>query len=163
MKKAILSLASMLVLAMTLVSCGGGGPKANAEKFLNGFYHMDFASAKEVATADTKKQLESYESIMGTMTQQTAKDEAKKLKVDVKEPKVDGDAATVEYIVSNDPSPKELKMVKVDGKWLAQWSKMDMGGAAGAPPATEPNGAGTTDTTMAPPADLPTEPAPATK
>lgn len=163
MKKVILSIASMLVLAMTLVSCGGGGPKANAEKFLNGFYHMDYKSAKEVATADTKKQLESYESIMGTMVQQTAKDEAKKLKIDVKEPKVDGDAATVEYVVSNDPSPKELKMVKVDGKWLAQWSKMDMGGGAGAPGATDQNAPGALDTTMAPPADAPVEPAPATK
>ncbi|MBS1645109.1 MAG: DUF4878 domain-containing protein [Bacteroidetes bacterium] len=155
MKKVLLSVAAVMMLAMTLVSCGGGGPKANAEKFLNGFYHMDYAAAKEVATDDTKKQLESYESIMGSMVQQSAKDEAKKLKIDIKEPKVNGEAATVEYTVSNDPSPKELKMVKVNGKWLAQWSKMDMGGGAGAP--TEPNTGGAIDTTMAPPADAPAD------
>lgn len=159
MKKVILSVTAMLVLAVTLVSCGGGGPKANADKFLNGFYHMDYAAAKEVSTEDTKKQLESYESIMGSMVQQNAKDEAKKLKIDVKEPKVTGDNATVEYTVSNDPSPKTLKMVKTNGKWLAQWSKMDMGGGMGAGTeggsmnGTDNSGTMTPDTAVAPPAD----------
>lgn len=162
MKKITLSIATMLVLAVMLVSCKGGGPKANAEKFLNSFYHMDYAAAKEVSTEDTKKQLESYESIMGSMIQQNAKDEAKKLKVDVKEPKVTGDNATVEYTVSNDPSPKTLKMVKTNGKWLAQWSKMDMGGGMGTgAEGGGMNGTGTDnsggmmapDTAVAPPAD----------
>jgi hypothetical protein len=160
MKKAILSVAAMLALAVTLVSCGGGSPKAAAEKWLNGFYHMDYASAKEVSTEETKKQLESFESMMGMM-QQNAKDEAKKIKVDVKDPKVDGDNATVEYTLSNDPSPKTLKMVKQNGKWLAQWSKMDMGGmgsgsGTGADMTTDPSGTGmgaSPDTMMAPPAD----------
>lgn len=160
MKKAILSVAAMLALAVTLVSCGGGSPKAAAEKWLNGFYHMDYASAKEVSTEETKKQLESFESMMGMM-QQNAKDEAKKIKVDVKDPKVEGDNATVEYTLSNDPSPKTLKMVKQNGKWLAQWSKMDMGGmgggsGAGTDMSTDPSASGmgaSPDTMMAPPAD----------
>jgi len=159
MKKSILSIAAILMLAVSLVSCNGGGPKVNAEKFLNGFYHMDYAAAKEVSTEDTKKQLDSYESIMGTMVQKSAKDEAKKLVVTLKEPKVTGDAATVEYTVSNDPSPKELKMVKTNGKWLAQWSKMDMGGGAGSTGSGSTGGSldstpsATPDTMMAPPAD----------
>ncbi len=161
MKKAILSMAALLALAVTLVSCGGGSPKASAEKWLNGFYHMDYAQAKEVSTEETKKQLESFESMMGMM-QQNAKDEAKKIKVDVKDPKVTGDNATVEYTLSNDPSPKTLKMVKQNGKWMAQWSKMDMGGMGGGSGAGTGAGAGdmngggmnaTPDTMMAPPAD----------
>jgi hypothetical protein len=160
MKKAILSVAAVLALAVTLVSCGGGSPKASAEKWLNGFYHMDYASAKEVSTDETKKQLESFESMMGMM-QQNAKDEAKKIKVDIKDPKVEGDNATVEYTLSNDPSPKTLKMVKQNGKWLAQWSKMDMGGmgdgtGAGAGTGADMNNGGMgagPDTMMAPPAD----------
>ena len=158
MKKTFLSLAAMLVLAVTLVSCSGGSPKAAAEKWLNGFYHMDYAAAKEVSTDETKKQLEAYES-MSSMVQSNAKDAAKKLKVDVKEPKVTGDNATVEYTVSDDPSPKTLKMVKQNGKWLAQWSKMDMGGGAGNGGAGDMNNGGmnngpaTPDTLNAPPAD----------
>ena len=155
MKKVLLPIAAMLVLAVMLVSCNGGGPKANAEKFLNGFHHMDYAAAKEVSTEDTKKQLESLESIMGSMASPSAKEEAKKIKVDVKEPKVNGDNATVEYTLSNDPSPKTLRMVKQKGKWLAEWSKMDMGGGMGSG-MTDPNsGAGMSpvDTLTAPPAD----------
>ncbi len=156
MKKTILSLTTILALAVTLVSCGGGSPKGAAEKWLNGFYHMDYTSAKEVSTDETKKQLESFESMMGMM-QQNAKDEAKKIKVDVKDPKVTGDNATVEYTLSNDPSPKTLKMVKQNGKWLAQWSKMDMGGmgsgAGAGAGAGGMNGGASPDTMMAPPAD----------
>jgi len=138
MKKVLFSVAALLVMALTLTSCGGGGPKANAEKFLNGLYHMDFAGAKEVSTDETKKQVEAYEQMMGMM-QQNAKDEAKKLKVEVMEPKVEGDNATVEYKLSNDPTAKTLKMVKKDGKWLAAWSKMDMGGANMGEPSATPS------------------------
>lgn len=153
MKKLILSVASLMVLAVLLASCGGGGPKANAEKFLNGFYHMDYAAAKEVSTEETKKQLETYESL-STMANSIVKEEAKKVKVDVKDPKVNGDNATVEYTLSNDPSPKTLKMVKQDGKWLAQWSKMDMGGMPN-PMNADPNSGGmpSVDTVTVPPAD----------
>jgi uncharacterized lipoprotein YehR (DUF1307 family) len=155
MKKVLFSAAALLVMALTLTSCGGSGPKDNAKKFLEGLYHMDFAAAKEVSTDETKKQVEAYEQMMGMM-QQNAKDEAKKIKVDVMEPKVEGDNATVEYKLSNDPTAKTLKMVKKDGKWLAAWTKMDMGGAnmgdqnATAPATTAPM---TNDTAIAPPAD----------
>ena len=159
MKKTILSIAGVLALAVMLVSCQGGSPKAAAEKWLNSFYHMDYAAAKEVSTEETKKQLESFESLMGMM-QQNAKEDAKKIKVSIKDAKTTSDTtANVEYTLSNDPSPKTLKMVKQHGKWLAQWSKMDMGGTGGGAGAGADmnNGGGamgaTPDTMMAPPAD----------
>ena len=158
MKKLVGSVLALFVMAVTLVSCGGGSPKASAEKFLNGLYHMDFAAAKEVSTEETKKQVEAYEQMMGMM-QQNAKDEAKKIKVEVMEPKVEGDNATIEYKLSNDPTARTLKMVKKDGKWLASWSKMDLGGAGmdnnasgGAMQGTE---ATTDSTTTAPATETP--------
>jgi uncharacterized protein YxeA len=153
MKKAILSVAAMLVMALMLVSCGGGGPKANAEKFLNGFVHMDYAAAKEVSTEETKKQLDTYESIMSNMMQPNAKEAAKKLKVDVKEPVVNGDKATVEYTITGDSAPKTLNMVKQNGKWLAEWTKMEAGGMGGTEtPSMEPMPS-TMDTSIAPTTD----------
>lgn len=151
MKKVLLSVASVLMLAAVLVSCSSGGPKANAEKFLVALNHMDYAAAKEVSTEETKRQLENFESIMSSMATPSMKEEAKKIKVTLKEPKVDGDQATVEYTLSNDPSPKVLKMVKQNGKWLAQWSKMDMGGM-GVNNADASQGM-SPDTLSAPPAD----------
>lgn len=135
MKKAILSLTALVALAISVMSCGGGGtPKAAAEKFLNGVNHMDFASAKDVATEATKKQLDAMEQMMGMMGGDKAKDEAKKITVDVKEPVISGETATVAYTLSSEPGvSKNLKMVKQNGKWLAEWSKMDgMGGEGGA-------------------------------
>lgn len=155
MKKVILSVAAMLVLALSLVSCQGGGPKANAEKFLNGFWHMDYAAAKEVSTEATKKQLDTYESIMSTMMQPNEKERAKSIKVDVKDPVINGDEATVEYTTTGtgDNAPKKLKMVKQNGKWLAEWSKMEAGGmGSGETPGMDPMPS-TTDTITAPPAD----------
>lgn len=157
MKKALLSVVAMLVMALTLVSCNGGGPKVNAEKWLNGFWHMDYASAKEVSTEETKKQLESYESITGSMMQPNAKEEAKKVKVNLKDPVIDGDHATVEYTLSGieDNAPKTLKMVKQNGKWLAEWSKYEAGGGGlgNQLPGGEPAPANPTDTVSAPAAD----------
>lgn len=152
----------MLMLALTLASCSGGGPKANAEKFLNGFYHMDFAAAKEVSTEATKKQLETFESITNTMMNASNRDEAKKFKVELKEPVVNGDKATVEYTVSGngDNTPKKLNMVKQNGKWLAEWSKMEAGGTGGGDmPGIEPMPSA--DTAIAPPADGTTSAMPA--
>ena|SRR6188768_2144652 len=157
MKKVLLSVTSVLLLAVLLVGCNSGGPKANAEKFLTAFHHMDYTAAKEVSTEETKKQLESFESIMGSMANPSMKEDAKKIKVTVKDPKVDGDNATVEYTLSNDPSPKTLKMVKMNGKWLAQWSKMDMGGMGNN---SSDMGSMAPDTLNAPPAEaMPSAPA----
>jgi len=155
MKNTVLSIAGMLMLALSLASCSGGGPKANAEKFLNGFWHMDYAAAKEVSTEATKKQLETFESITSTMMQANAREEAKKIKIEVKEPVVTGDKATVEYVLvgTGDNAPKKLNMVKQNGKWLAEWSKMQAGGMGGGEmPGMEQLPAGG-DTVTAPPAD----------
>lgn len=163
MKKILLSLSALFALAIVLAGCNSNSPKAVAEKWLNSFYHMDYAKAKEVSTEDTRKQLETFESMMG-MVQQSAKDEAKKIKIEMKDPVVSGDKATIEYTLSNDPSPKTLKLVKENGKWLAQWSKMDMGGIGGEGGPGDLNGDNTgaaPDTVMAPPADAAPEQAPA--
>ena len=131
MKKSFLSLATICLVALTLMSCGGGSPKAAAEKFLNGLYHMDFEAAKSVSTEETKKQVDNYATLMN-MGGEKAKEESKKIKVDVKDPKVEGDNATVEYTISgagtDDNTPHTLRLVKQKGKWLAEWSKNDLYG-----------------------------------
>lgn len=156
MKKITLPLLALLLVA-AFAGCNNNSPRAVAENWLTAFYHMDYAKAKELSTEDTKKQLATFESMMGMM-QQSAKDEAKKIKVEVKDPVVKGDEATAEYTLSSDPTPRTLKLVKdKDGKWLAQWSKMDMNGAGNSGPGPEDiDNSGldnAPDTMLAPPAD----------
>jgi hypothetical protein len=124
MKKVVFSVASVLLLGLLLAGCDSGGPKDNAEKFLTAFFHMDFTAAKDVSTEESKKQLDFLEGLNFTPSR---KEVAKKIKVTVKDPKIVGDStATVEYFITDDPSPKTLRMVKLNGKWLVQWSKLDL-------------------------------------
>jgi ABC-type oligopeptide transport system substrate-binding subunit len=157
MKKFLLAAATLLVGAFALTSCSSGSPKASADKFLTSFYHMDYEDAKKYATDETKKQLDMMNQLSGMMGD-TAKQQAKKTKVDIKDVKEEGDNATVTYTLSNGqqtaPGTMTLKMIKKSGKWLASWTKQDMmgGGAAGGEaPAGQPmdNGAGMgADTSM---------------
>src|ERR1044072_216924 len=108
MKKVAAGLVSLMVVVLTLASCGGNNPKVNADKFLYNVYHLDYGAAKEVSTEWTKKQLEAYEHFL-TLMPETARAEAQKIKVDIKDTKVSGDTATISYTVSTEPnSPKHM-------------------------------------------------------
>jgi hypothetical protein len=102
MKKILLSALAACLLSFALVSCGGGGPKDNAEKFLNAFYHMEYDKAGEYATADAKKQLDMLSSFAGMMPD-SSKKALQKIKINVTDVKEEGDNATITYTVS-DPS-----------------------------------------------------------
>ena len=145
MKKILLSLAAVFVLAVAVTSCSSNSPKAAADKFLTNLYHMNYKEAKEVATEDTKKMLEMMESFSAMMPD-SAKENAKKIKLDIKDVKEEGDKATVIYTTSESTGDQKIDLVKQNGKWLVQYSKQDE--AAGMEePMEEPV---MTDTTGAP-------------
>lgn len=127
MKKLLLSLAAVCLIAMSLVSCSSNSPKASAEKFLTNLYHMDYKEAKTVATEDTKKILDMMEQF-SSMMPDSAKDNAKKIKVTIKDEKIDGDKAVVTYTTSESTTEQKVDLVKENGKWLVKYSKQDGGG-----------------------------------
>jgi hypothetical protein len=134
MKKLLLSFAAICVMAMTLVSCNSNTPKATADKFLNGLYHMDYKQAKEVATEDTKKMLEVMENF-SSMMPDSNKANAKKIKINLKDEKIEGDKAVVTYTTSESTEEQKVDLVKQDGKWLVQYNKQE--GAGGGDMNTE--------------------------
>jgi uncharacterized protein YxeA len=137
MKKALLSIAAICLLAISLTSCSNNSPKASADKFLTSLYHMEYAKAKEVATDDTKKLLDMMEQFSSVLPD-SSKQSAKKIKVDIKDVKEEGDKATVTYVTSESPNEQKLDMIKQNGKWLVQWSKQDGGNDMNDMPADEP-------------------------
>lgn len=137
MKKALLSIAAICLLAISITSCSNNSPKASADKFLTSLYHMEYAKAKEVATDDTKKLLDMMEQFSSVLPD-SSKQSAKKIKVDIKDVKEEGDKATVTYVTSESPNEQKLDMVKQNGKWLVQWSKQDGGNDMSDMPADEP-------------------------
>ncbi|RYD58618.1 MAG: DUF4878 domain-containing protein [Sphingobacteriales bacterium] len=138
MKKLFFSLAAVVLLAIGLVSCNTNTPKATADKFLNSFYHMDYKEAKTVSTEETKKMLEMIEQF-ATMMPDSARENAKKVKINIKDVKEEGDKATVVYTTSENTSESKLDLIKQEGKWLVQFNKQDpgTGGEAGGDPMTE--------------------------
>lgn len=154
MKKVLLSLAAIMVFTIGMVSCNSNSPKASADKFLTGLLHYDYEAAKSVSTEETKKMIDLMAQFSAMMPD-SIKQAAKKVKVNIKDAKEEGDNATVTYTTSDDPQEKKLNLVKQDGKWLVQYSKMDNmeegeNGEITAPPAEQPLPA---DSTITLPAD----------
>lgn len=154
MKKLILSFVALLAVAVSFTACNSNSPKATADKFLTSLSHMDYEAAKSVSTEETKKMIELISSF-SSMMPDSVKAEAKKIKITIKDEKIEGDNATVTYTSSEDENKteKKLNLTKKDGKWLVVWNK-DEGMGAGEEPATEPTTEeAPMDTTVAPPAD----------
>jgi hypothetical protein len=118
---------------------------------MTGLLHYDYDAAKSVSTEETKKMIDLMAQFSAMMPD-SMKQAAKKVKVNIKDSKEEGDKAVVTYTTSDDPAEKKLNLVKQEGKWLVQYSKMDEGNGAAEPevPAEETVPA---DTTTAPPAD----------
>jgi hypothetical protein len=126
MKKVFFSLAAALVLAISIISCNTNSPKASADKFLTGFYHLDYKAAKSVSTESTKNMLNMMEQF-STMLPDSAKENAKKVKINIKDVQENGDKATVTYNTSENETDQKLDLVKQNGKWLVEWNKQDPG------------------------------------
>ena len=128
MKKIVLSFVALAFTIITLIGCGGSksDPKAVATNFLNARNSLDFETAKKLSTPETGKLLEMLASFSGMMPD-SMKNEAKKIKVSIKDIKEEGDNATVTYSESAKPGDQTIKLVKKDGKWLVNMSKEDMG------------------------------------
>lgn len=142
MKKLLLSLTAVMIFAIGMTSCNSDSPKASADKFLTGLLHYDYEAAKSVSTEETKKMIDLMAQFSAMMPD-SIKQAAKKTKVNIKDAKEEGEKATVTYTTSDDPQEKKLNLVKQDGKWLVQYSKMDQMGEGEnaemtAPPADEP-------------------------
>jgi GH25 family lysozyme M1 (1,4-beta-N-acetylmuramidase) len=126
MKKLLFLFSASVILAIGLISCNSNSPKSTAETFLNNFYHMDYKEAKTVATDETKKVLDMIEQF-ATMIPDSQKQNAKKIKIDIKDVKEEGDKATVVYTTSENKQDQKLDLVKQNGKWLVKWSKQNDG------------------------------------
>ena len=123
MKKTIWSLV-LITFTGLLISCGfGNSPKKSAEKFLNAFNRHDFTEARKYATPETNKLIDLMENL--TKMSQT-KDSTVGKKIDILEQRTEGDVAYVTFKEEGADNSEELKLKKVDGKWLAHVTKEDI-------------------------------------
>jgi len=134
MKKTLLSLMAVALVIVSMISCGSkSDPKGVALNYLNALKKMDYETAKKFGTPETGKMLDMISSF-SSMVPDSIKDQAKNVKIEIKEAKEEGDKCTVKFISSDKPDAEEtLDLVKKDGKWLVNMTKDDMGGGASEP------------------------------
>lgn len=150
MKKIILSIAAVAILAVSIISCGSkSSPKEVAVAFNKAMNNLDFEGAKKLGTPETGKMIDMLSSF-SSMMPDSMKEETKKFKVEAKDEVIEGDKATV-TISNGEKGEEKVSLVKKDGKWLVNMSKEGMGGDGGI--ATPPAEGG----------EMPTEEAPAGK
>jgi len=134
MKKLVLSVLAVAMIAFAFSSCGSkSDPKDVALNYLNALKSMDYEGAKKFSTPETGKMLDMLASFSGMMPD-SMKEQAKSIKVTIKEAKEEGDKCVVKFSSSDKPENEEsLNLVKKDGKWLVNMTKDDMGGGGNAP------------------------------
>jgi len=125
MKKTLFYATAVMVLAISLISCNKNTPEASAEKFLNGFLHMDFEAAKSVSTEETKKFVGMMQQLSPAMVSDSVKDEARKIKVKILNSEIKGDKAIVTFTTSESNAQQKLHLVKDNGNWLVESTKND--------------------------------------
>ena len=154
MKKVFFYITAFWVLAVSLAGCNTYTPESSAEKFLNGFLHMDFESAKSVSTEETKKFVGMMQQLSPKMVSDSVRSEAKKIKVKIIDSEVKGDKAIVTFTTSESNAQQKLHLIKENGQWLVESTKNDQFDMD--EPYNEPDIPTTIDT-PAMPAELPTE------
>ncbi len=155
MKNLFSVFAILFGLAIGFTACNKNTPEASAEKFLNGFLHMDFEAAKSVSTEETKKFVGMMQQLSPAMVSDSVKNEAKKIKVKIIDSDVKGDKAIVTFTTSESNAQQKLHLVKENGNWLVESTKNDQFDME-SEPITEPDLPATLDT-PAMPADIPAE------
>ena len=128
MKKLMYSSLALILVTFLFTSCSKNTPKDVAYTWLTAFNHIDFETAKKLSTPDTKNLLNSLQALSEAVADSNKK-ELKKVTVTIKDVKENGDKAVVAYTTSDNPTKEQtLKLVKIDNKWLAQFSKVDLMG-----------------------------------
>ena len=115
-----------LFLVLFLASCTGGDAEKVAQKWLVAFWHLDYDDAEQYSTKETINVLKIFKSLDDKVLSDSAKAEAMKVKIKIKDVLEEGDKATVTYTSSIIPDDQTIYLVRQDNKWLVQITKEDI-------------------------------------
>ena len=116
-------LLSLSMVILLLMGCSGNSPEKSAEKFLNAFNEKNYEEARKYATPETIKLVD----LMENLSKMSASaDSVSHPKIEVLESKIEGDSAMVTFREKGSDETEELKLKKIDGKWLVHITKSDI-------------------------------------
>ncbi len=117
-----------VIMVLIFMGCSKNTPKDVAYNWLIAYNHLDFEAAKKLSTPDTKNLINSLQRLTENVADSNKK-ELKKVTVDIKGVKVNGDKAVVTFTSSDNPGKEQtLNLVKVNEQWLVLFTKVDLMG-----------------------------------
>src|SRR6187455_1756837 len=116
-------LLSVALVLVTLVGCTGNSPEKSAEKFLNAFNEKNYNEARKYATPETTKLVDLMENLS---KMSASEDSVTHPKIEVIDSKIEGDSAMVTFREKGSDETEEIKLKKIDGKWLVHITKTDI-------------------------------------
>ncbi len=126
MKKLVFALFAFSAICMSSCNSGGGDPKAVLSAFFDAMAKKDIATARNLATADSKSMFDLMEA--GMKMQDTMDDKTHeqfdKSKMEIGEPKIEGDKATVNVKETKNGESINFVLKKEAGTWKVA---LDMG------------------------------------
>ncbi|HCF63805.1 MAG TPA: DUF4878 domain-containing protein [Ferruginibacter sp.] len=120
--------AVLLLSTVTLFSCksGDADPKAVLGDFFDALSKKDMAKARTLATADSKSMLDMMEMGMNMAKDEPADPKFDKANLEMGEPKIEGDKATVAVKEKQSGESVNYILKKEDGKWKVAFDKASM-------------------------------------
>ncbi len=127
MKKNLLKLLMLSIAMIALFGCkkGGDTPEAVATSFFNAINQENWDAAKELSTESTKVLIDYLAQMMPLAKMSGTVTEKGPGKIENVKCIEDGDICNCTLEI--DGTTQNLKLVKVEGKWLVDQSKEDFG------------------------------------
>lgn len=120
MKKLLVALFAFSAVCMIGCNSGGGNPKAVLMSFFDAMAKKDIATARKLATADSKGMFDLMEMGMkmaGNTVDDKTKEQFDKNKMEFGEAKIDGDRATVNVKETKGGESIDFVLKKEGGSW----------------------------------------------
>ncbi|MFT3981812.1 MAG: DUF4878 domain-containing protein [Ferruginibacter sp.] len=115
-------LAAFAGVALLMTSCNkGGDPKAVLGQFFSALEKKDIAAARKLATTESKSMLDMMELGMKTDTKESEKYKAANMEIG--EPKIEGDKATVPVKEKESGETMNYSLKKEGGSWKVAFDK----------------------------------------
>lgn len=123
MKKFFMAIALASCVCLITGCSSGGDPKATLSAFFNAMSKKDIAAARKLSTEDSKGMLDLMEKGLTTQQDNAETDKYDKSKMEIGEPKIDGDKATIAVKEKGSDETVNFTLKKESGTWKVAFDK----------------------------------------
>ena len=123
MKKLFMAIALASSVFLIAGCSSGGDPKTTLSAFFDAMSKKDIAAARKLSTEDSKSMLDLMEKGLTTQQDNAETDKYDKSKMEIGEPKIDGDKATIAVKEKGSDETVNFTLKKESGSWKVAFDK----------------------------------------